>query len=114
MRPIIDPKPEDEVWLRIGKGEYKPVTIIDGAFLRNDRVSNFWKWRDDETGEIEEGYGDFYESDKEEVGQYKVTDVGIEKVVNVEDFGCYTATIVIPKEVFIEAYEKYITGEKRE
>lgn len=37
------------------------VKVIDGAYLRNGRVSNFWSWRrvndDGSLGKVESGYG---------------------------------------------------------
>ena len=39
----------------------RKVKIIDGAYLRNGRVSNFWSWREvmssNKLGDIEHGYG---------------------------------------------------------
>ena len=45
------------------------VFIINGAYLSNGRVSNFWYWKrvlpNGDLGEIECGYGSFEESDNE-------------------------------------------------
>ena len=41
-------------------------------------------------------------------GEFEVTDKGIERVIAVGDYGGYTVELVIPKEVFIEAYKKWI------
>lgn len=45
------------------------------------------------------------------LGQIIVDSYGISKVVKLEDYGGYTAEQIIPKEVFIEAYNKYIKAE---
>lgn len=42
------------------------------------------------------------------IGQIIVDSYGIGKVIEVGDFGDYTVEQIIPKEVFIEAFEKYI------
>lgn len=133
IKPILEPKPGDKVLLHLGKGKLKPVTIIDGAYFRNSRVCNFWKWKDEETGEIKEGYGAFYKTEEnvtkgetktitmpdrkkvtEGVGQIEVTDSGIEKIIEAYSDGSYTSQVMMPKEVFIEAYEKYIKGGAKE
>lgn len=49
--------------------------------------------------------------------RYEVTDFGIEKVIKENDDGTYVSKIVLPKEIIIEAFHKYIneprTGKKR-
>lgn len=43
------------------------------------------------------------------VGQYEVTDRGIETITEVEDYsGAYTTRLCMPKETFIQAYIRYI------
>lgn len=42
------------------------------------------------------------------IGQVIVDSYGISKVIKLDDFGGYTAEQIIPKEVFIEAYNKWI------
>lgn len=44
------------------------------------------------------------------LGDFVVGDNGISKIVEVDDYSGYTAELVLPKEVFIEAYNKYIKG----
>lgn len=91
MKPIYEPRAGDKVFYR-KDGRFKPVTIIKGAYYRNDRVSNFWKWRDDETGEVEEDYGCFYIDDELEWpvnvlerGYYSVPDTNVGEYINRED-----------------------------
>ena len=43
-----------------------------------------------------------------QVGEYEVSDKGVELVVNVGDYGTYTTQMVLPKEIFIECYNKWI------
>ena len=44
-----------------------------------------------------------------EVGQFEVTERGIEKIISEEGYGgAYTTQLCIPKETFIEAYQRYI------
>ena len=43
-----------------------------------------------------------------EVGQFEVTERGIERVIALHDFGGYSIELVIPKNIFVEAYLKYI------
>ena len=45
------------------------------------------------------------------VGKRIVNDYGISKVIQVDDWGGYTTEMIIPKETFIEAYEKWIVKE---
>ena len=42
------------------------------------------------------------------IGGIEVTDKGIERVIDVGDYGTYTTELILPKEAFIEAYQKYI------
>jgi len=48
------------------------------------------------------------------IGQVIVDSYGISKVVELDDFGGYTAKQMIPKEVFIEAFQKFIKEESEE
>ena len=61
-RRILEPSVGDIVYQRKDSGKYAKVRIIDGEFLdsKYGRLSNFWKWENLETGEIEEDYGCFY------------------------------------------------------
>lgn len=43
-----------------------------------------------------------------QVGEYEVSDKGVELVVDVGDCGTYTTKMVLPKEIFIECYNKWI------
>lgn len=47
-----------------------------------------------------------------DIGSYLVTNRGIEQLINVSDKGCYTTKLLIDKEAFILAYEKYILKTK--
>ena len=42
------------------------------------------------------------------LGDFIVKDSGIFKITEVDGYAGYTAELVLPKEVFIEAYNKYI------
>ena len=42
------------------------------------------------------------------IGQEIVSDSGIGRVVRIGDFGSYTAEMIISKEAFIEAFEKWV------
>lgn len=42
------------------KGVGVPIIILEGAWERNGRLSNFWYWRNLKTGKKENGYGNFY------------------------------------------------------
>ena len=59
---ILNPSVGDIVYQKLGEGKYAKVKIIDGEFYDSHfgRVSNFWKWENLETGEIESDYGCFY------------------------------------------------------
>lgn len=46
--------------------------------------------------------------DGHRLGEIVVKDHGICKIVDVDDYAGYTMETIIPKEVFIEAYKKYI------
>ena len=48
------------------------------------------------------------------IGQVIVDRYGISKVVKLDGWGGYTTEQIIPKEVFIEAYNKYIKAESEE
>lgn len=48
------------------------------------------------------------------IGQVIVDDYGISKVIKLDDWGGYIAEQIIPKEVFIEAFQKYIKVESEE
>jgi len=61
--------------------ELIPVLILDGEWLSNGRISNWWKWQELndnlDLGKIKSGYGKFYEPNKEfkvEVS-YKITNI---------------------------------------
>ena len=59
MKRILEPCVGNKVFIKKGN-KYKEVEIIEGAFFRNNRVSNFWKWKEIDTGYVREGYGEFY------------------------------------------------------
>lgn len=42
------------------EGMIVPVIILEGAWERNGRLSNFWYCRNLKTGKKENGYGNFY------------------------------------------------------
>ena len=48
------------------------------------------------------------------LGQMIVDDYGIGKVIQIDDWGGYTSQIIIPKEIFMEAYKKWIIKECEE
>lgn len=48
------------------------------------------------------------------IGQVIVDDYGISKVIKLDDWGGYIEELIIPKEVFIEAFQKYIKAESEE
>lgn len=50
---------------------------------------------------------------KKEVGEYEVTDRGIERVIAIKPNG-YDISLVLPKEVFVEAYQRYIKSKSEE
>lgn len=52
--------------------------------------------------------------EKRQVGEMIVTDRGIERVIETGDLGSYTTELIISKEVFQEAYEKYIESKTEE
>lgn len=45
---------------------------------------------------------------KKKIGDFEVSDNGIERVAKLEDFGGYTTELIMPKKIFVEAYTKYI------
>ena len=49
-------------------------------------------------------------SEKLYPGKFVVDDYGICKIIDVDDDGIATAMTIIPKETFIEAYNKFIKG----
>ena len=49
-----------------------------------------------------------------QVGDYKVDDHGISQVEQIIDGKFHITKLIMPKEVFIEAYNKYIKGENKE
>lgn len=49
-----------------------------------------------------------------QAGEYEVDDYGISVVERVLEEGQYITRTIMPKEVFIEAYNKYIKGESKE
>lgn len=51
--------------------------------------------------------GDYQTNDRK-VGDYEVNDKGIWRVAEIGDYGNYTIVSIMPKETFIEAYNKYI------
>lgn len=46
--------------------------------------------------------------DGHKLGEIVVKDHGICKIVEVFDYGGYVSKTIIPKEIFVEAYRKYI------
>lgn len=44
-----------------GRNALVPVMIISGQWESNERLSNFWEWRNIHTGEKCSGYGCFWE-----------------------------------------------------
>lgn len=49
--------------------------------------------------------------EKKQVGEMIVTAHGIERVIETGDCGSYTSELIISKEVFREAYRKFIGHE---
>lgn len=47
------------------------------------------------------------------VGELEVSDRGIEQVVKVDENGYYSK-VIIPKEIFIEAYKRFIEPHKED
>lgn len=54
-----DPPLNKVVYVKEDKVIY-PCVILEGKFLSNGRVSNFWSWRNLITGMKESGYGNFW------------------------------------------------------
>lgn len=48
--------------------------------------------------------------EKRQVGEMIVTDHGIERVIETGDCGTYITELIISKEVFQEAYRKFIVS----
>ena len=50
--------------------------------------------------------------DGHSLGDLIVGDNGISKIVRVDpDYSGYTSELILPKEIFVEAYNKYIKGD---
>lgn len=49
--------------------------------------------------------------DGHKLGDFVVGDNGISRIIEVDGYAGYTAKLVLPKEAFIEAYNKYIKDE---
>ena len=49
-----------------------------------------------------------------QVGEYEVDDYGISRVEQIIDEKMRITKLIMPKEVFIEAYNKFIKGESEE
>ena len=50
--------------------------------------------------------------DGHSLGDLIVDDNGISKIVSIDpDYSGYTSELILPKEVFVEAYNKYIKGD---
>lgn len=49
--------------------------------------------------------------DGHKLGDFVVGDNGISRIIEVDGYAGYTGELVLPKEVFIEAYNKYIKDE---
>lgn len=47
------------------------------------------------------------------IGQMIVDDYGISKVIRMDDLG-YMSEVIIPKDIFIEAYKQYIANESED
>lgn len=47
------------------------------------------------------------------LGEIVVKDHGICKIVDVDDYAGYTMETIMPKEVFVEAYKKYIIDDSK-
>lgn len=65
MKRIIEPNIGDIVYTKKDNALI-PIKILNGSFFRNGRVSNFWKWLNLVSGEVEEGYGIFWRKESEE------------------------------------------------
>lgn len=60
FKKILEPSVGDIVLYKDEQGYITPVKIIEGAFFKNERVSNFWNWMDILINKIYCGYGNFY------------------------------------------------------
>lgn len=49
--------------------------------------------------------------DGHRLGEIVVKDHGICKIIDVDDYAGYTMETILPKEVFVEAFKKYIMKE---
>ena len=47
------------------------------------------------------------------LGDFVVGDSGISRIIDVDGYGGYTAERIMPKEVFVEAYKKYIIDDSK-
>lgn len=56
---VTEPEKYEELFF-FDDGQFIPVKIIDGAFFRNGRVSNFWDFENLLTGKKDSTYGSFY------------------------------------------------------
>lgn len=56
---ILEPQPGQTVYMENKHGKMVMITIINGQFWSNERVSNFWSWKC-KNGDIDRGYGYFY------------------------------------------------------
>lgn len=48
------------------------------------------------------------------LGDFIVGERGISRIINVDDYAGYTTELILPKDIFIEAYNKYIKNEEAE
>jgi hypothetical protein len=60
LERIIEPCIGDIVFYKNEQGIIETVEILEGAFFKNGRVSNFWHWKNILTGKKDCGYGNFY------------------------------------------------------
>ena len=42
------------------------------------------------------------------IGDFEVSESGIERVIDIGDYGSYTTELIIPKDIFVEAINKYM------
>ena len=42
------------------------------------------------------------------IGQYEVSEMGIERIIDVSENGVYISELIIPKEIIVEAYKRFI------
>ena len=48
------------------------------------------------------------------LGDFIVREKGIYRITEVDDYAGYTSELILPKDIFIEAYNKYIKNEEAE